>query len=172
MPTYTVHQPPPRKGETVSAPERFVFVRDGFHFWAFALTPFWLLWRRLWLAFVVYAVVGIVIGSGLKMIGAPAAVQFLGGVLLSLLIGFEAATIRRWKFSRRGWKMLGFVVGEDAEIAEQRFFAAWAKDAGKRAGETPPAPPAPSQHFAAPVRRGPPSPSDVIGLFPQPEARK
>ena len=43
MPTYTVHQPPPRKGETASAPERFVFVRDGFHVWAFVLTPFWLL---------------------------------------------------------------------------------------------------------------------------------
>ena len=28
MPTYTVHQPPARKGETTSAPERFVFVRD------------------------------------------------------------------------------------------------------------------------------------------------
>ena len=43
MPTYTVHQPPPRKGEAASAPERFVFVRDGFHFWAFLLGPLWML---------------------------------------------------------------------------------------------------------------------------------
>ena len=172
MPTFTVHQPPPRKGESVSAPERFVFVRDGFHFWAFVLTPFWLLWRRLWLAFVVYAVVGVAIGTGLKMLGAPTVLQFLGGLLLSLLIGFEAGTIRRWKLSRRGWKMLGFVVGEDVEIAEQRFFAAWVKDADKRAGETPPVAPPPEQRYATPVRRGPPSPSDVIGLFPQPETQK
>ena len=50
MPTFTVHQPPPRPGEAAIAPERFVFVRDGFHFWAFVLAPFWLLRYRLWLA--------------------------------------------------------------------------------------------------------------------------
>ena len=52
MPTYTVHEPPPRKNESVAAPERFVFVRDGFYFWAFVLAPLWLLVRRLWLALV------------------------------------------------------------------------------------------------------------------------
>ena len=30
--------------------QRFVFVRDGFHFWALLLGPLWLLWHRLWLA--------------------------------------------------------------------------------------------------------------------------
>jgi Protein of unknown function (DUF2628) len=156
MPTYTVHQPPPRHGETASAPERFVFVRDGFHFWAFVLTPFWLLRYRLWLTFTIYLAVSILLGLALRLTGALSTVQFLAGVLVALLIGFEAATLRRAKLARRGWKMLGFVVGEDAEMAERRFFAEW----GKRA--TPPAPP------AAPVRRGTPSPSDVIGLFPEP----
>ena len=33
---------------------RFAFVRDGFHFWAFLLTPFWLLRHRLWLEFIAY----------------------------------------------------------------------------------------------------------------------
>jgi Protein of unknown function (DUF2628) len=166
MPTYTVHQPPSRHGETESAPERFVFVRDGFHFWAFALTPLWLLWRQLWLAFVVYlAVAGVLVGTGLMMLGAASIIQFICSFILSLLIGFEAATIWRWTLSHRGWKMLGFVVGEDAEVAEQRFFAAWVRNADQRAGATPPAAPPPE-------RRGAPSPSDVIGLFPQPETRK
>ena len=35
-------------------PERFVFVRDGFYFWAFLLGPVWMLWRRLWLVLRVY----------------------------------------------------------------------------------------------------------------------
>ena len=70
MPTYTVHQPPPRKGETASAPERFVFVRDGFHFWAFVLAPLWLLRHRLWLAFAIYLVVSVLLGVGLLLIGA------------------------------------------------------------------------------------------------------
>jgi hypothetical protein len=159
MPTFTVHQPPPRQGEVASAPERFVFVRDGFHFWAFVLAPFWLLWRRLWLAFAIYLVASILLGIALVVIGASSTVQFLAGLLIALLIGFEAATIRRWKLTRRGWKMLGFVVGEDTEAAERRFFTEWSK----RAREAPPAPP------AAPVPRYG-TPSDVIGLFPKPGA--
>ncbi|HZL63134.1 MAG TPA: DUF2628 domain-containing protein [Pseudolabrys sp.] len=165
MPTFTVHQPPPRLGETASAPERFVFVRDGFHFWAFALAPVWLLWRRLWLAFAIYLAVSILLGIGLLLIGAGSTVQFLAGTLIALLIGFEAATFRRAKLTRRGWKMLGFVVGEDTEAAEQRFFAEWAN----RAREAPPEPPAaPEPRYTVPLRRGTPSPSDVIGLFPEP----
>jgi hypothetical protein len=160
MPTFTVHQPPPRQGETASAPERFVFVRDGFHFWAFVLAPFWLLWRRVWLAFAIYLVASILLGIGFLLVGASLTVQFFAGVLIALLIGVEASTIRRWKLTRRGWKMLGFVVGEDAEAAERRFFAEWAK----RKTETPAALP------AAPVRRGQPSSNDVIGLFPEPGA--
>jgi hypothetical protein len=65
--------------------------------------------------------------------------------------------------------MLGFVVGEDAEMAERRFFGEWSK----RAAGSPPHPPAaPEPKYPAPVRRGPPSPSDVIGLFPEPGAQR
>jgi hypothetical protein len=142
-----------------------VFVRDGFHFWAFMLAPFWLLWRRLWLAFAIYLAASILLGIGFFLIGASPTVQFFAGLLIALLIGCEASTIRRWKLSRRGWKMLGFVVGEDTEMAERWFFAEWAK----RKTETPPAPPtAPEPRYVAPMRRGTPSPSDVIGLFPEP----
>ena len=165
MPTYTVHQPPPRQGETASAPEHFVFVRDGFHFSAFLLAPFWLLWRRLWLAFAIYLVASILLGIALQLIGAPSTVHLFAGLLIALLIGFEASTIRRWKLSRRGWTMLGFVVGEDHEAAERRFFAEWSK----RVHEAPPAPlAAPEMRYTAPMRRGQPSGNDVIGLFPEP----
>ncbi len=163
MPTYTVHEPPPQPGEAASDPQRFLFVRDGFYFWAFLLAPVWLLWHRLWLAFVIYLIASILLGVGFTLIGASSTVQFFAGLLVALLIGFEAATIWRWKLTRRGWKTLGFVVGEDAEIAEQRFFAAWSN--ARRSAATAPLP---EPHYSAPVRRGPPSPSDVIGLFPEP----
>jgi hypothetical protein len=163
MPTFTVHEPPPRKTESVTAPERFVFVRDGFHFWAFVLAPVWLLVRKLWLAFLIYVVVTIAIAVGLKYVGTPSYVQTTVALVIALLVGLEAATIRRWTLTRRRWKMLGFVVGEDREIAERRFFAAWAArepvtDIIKPVEAT----------YATPVRRGAPSPSDVIGLFPEP----
>lgn len=162
MPTFTVHEPPPRKDESVTAPERFVFVRDGFYFWAFVLAPVWLFVRRLWLALLIYIVLTIIIAVGLKFAQVPAFARGICELLVALGIGFEAATIWRWTLQRRGWKTLGFVVAEDQEIAEQRFFAEWTKGAG-RTDETPAAP-----TYARPVWRGAPAPSDVIGLFPEP----
>ena len=167
MPTYTVHAPPPHHGETTSAPERFVFVRDGFHFWAFLLTPLWLLLHGLWLALVIY-----VVGYGSPAARSPSCTprraQFLAGLLIALLIGFEAPSIWRWTLTRRGWTTLGFVVGEDAEIAEQRFFSEWTR----RAVTSTAAADFTRARVSAPVRRGPPSPSDVIGLFPEPGAQR
>jgi hypothetical protein len=168
MPTYTVHAPPPREDETRSAPERFLFVRDGFYFWAFALTPLWLLLRRQWLAFAIYIVGCALIGVGLAMLRASASTQFMAWLLIALLAGFEASSIRRWTLSRRGWVTLGFVVGEDAEMAERRFFGEWSKQGAGASGN----PPISSEPKSTPVRRGPPSPSDVIGLFPEPGAQR
>ena len=161
MPTYTVHAPLPKQGEATSAPERFVFVRDGFHVWAFVLAPLWLLVHRLWLAFAGYLVVSVALGLALMLLRVSPTAQFFASLLVALLVGFEASTLWRWTLARRGWKTLGFVVGEDRDIAEQRFYAAWANRAA--------APPAglPQPQYGTPVRRGAPSPSDVIGLFPE-----
>jgi hypothetical protein len=168
MPTFTVHEPPPRKTESVSGPERFVFVRDGFYFWAFVLAPLWLLVHRLWLALLGYLVFSFAFGVTLYLIGAPSTVKALAGLLIALLVGFEAASLWRWTLARRGWKTLGFVVGEDVEIAEQRFFAQWAE----RADVTVPAFVPPEPKYDRPILRGPPSPSDVIGLFPEPGGQR
>lgn len=168
MPTYTVHAPPLRQGETMSAPERFLFVRDGFHVWAFLLAPLWLLLHRLWLAFVIYAVGYGLIGVGLALLRASANTQFLVGLLVALLVGFEASSVWRWTLARCGWTTLGFVIGENAELAERRFFAEWSKHAANAS-----APPASHEsRYSTPVRRGPLSPSDVIGLFPEPGAQR
>jgi xanthosine utilization system XapX-like protein len=159
MPTFTVHQPPPKKGETESAPERFVFVRDGFHFWAFVVAPLWLLVHRLWLALIGYLILNVAFAFVLTRINAPPSVKLVTGFLISLLVGMEAATF--WRWSLRKWKMLGFVVAEDTEMAERRFFAEWSKRVDAPL-------PAPSPKYATPIWRGAPSPSDVIGLFPEP----
>ena len=53
-PIYTVHEPPLKADETRADPERFVFVRDGFSFWAFLLAPLWMLRHRLWLVLLGY----------------------------------------------------------------------------------------------------------------------
>ena len=168
MSVYTVYEPPLKAHESVPAPERFVFVRDGFSFWAFLLTPLWLLRYRLWLAFIGYVIVAVALLVGLRLIGASAAVTTIASVLLSLLVGFEAATLRRFTLSRRGWRNVGIVIADDVESAERRFFdalvgKAWIDrsfgDAELRTS---------SPAAGVPVSRR--SASEVVGLFPQPGA--
>lgn len=165
MPTFTVHAPPRREGAAPATPERFVFVRDGFHVWAFLLAPLWLIARRLWLALVLYVVVTAAVAAGLVMLDASGEAQAIAAFVIALLVGFEASSLRRWTLTRRGWATLGFVVGEDQDSAEHRFFSQWAARGAGRAEERPPASP-PSA--VASVRRGASSGGDVIGLFPEP----
>ena len=56
MTVYTVHEPPPREGQADADTDRFVFVRDGFDFWAFLFGPLWMIWRRLWLVLLLYVI--------------------------------------------------------------------------------------------------------------------
>jgi hypothetical protein len=153
--------------DAASSPERFLFVRDGFHFWAFVLAPLWLLLHRFWLALLIYAVGYGALSFGLAFARVSSSTQLIVGLLIALLMGFEASSIWRWTLNRRGWATLGFVVAEDAEMAERRFFAEWQKHAADAPSVT-----ATEPKYSAPVRRGPPSPSDVIGLFPEPGGQR
>ena len=178
MSVYTVYEPPLKAHEFAPDPERFVFVRDGFSFWAFLLAPWWMLRHRLWLAFVCYVILAVALSVALRLIGVSAAVAIIAGALFSLLVGFEAATLRRFGLARRGWRNVGIVVGDDVESAERRFFDAWANKSwanktwdNKTGAERPSVdgvPRASSPAMGVPMARRPSS--EVIGLFPQPGA--
>jgi hypothetical protein len=93
-------------------------------------------------------------------VGASATAAIVAGLLISLLVGLEAGTLRRVTLRRRGFKEVGLVSGNDREVAERLFFATWrrdgaarpaaAGDAGPRAPQTPP----------------------VVGLFPEPGGQR
>jgi hypothetical protein len=173
MSVYTVYEPPLKAHESAPDPERFVFVRDGFSFWAFLLAPFWLLRYRLWLAFIGYVIVAIALQIALRWIGASPTVTVIVAALFSLLVGFEAATLRRFTLSRRGWRNVGLVVGDDIDSAERRFFDAWVSNAWAEKtwaerSSVGAAPRASSPAMGVPMARRPSS--EVIGLFPQPGA--
>jgi uncharacterized protein DUF2628 len=159
MPVYTVHEPPRRSDDALAHTARFVFVRDGFHWWAFLLGPLWLLRHRLWLELIAYLVLAGGIAFALPRLGVAPSAGFAALALIALLVGLEASTLRRWKLARRGYANRGIVVGDDRETAERRFFDAWVREAGGR-----PAQPAAPSPRAAPA-------SDIVGLFPQPGAR-
>ena len=168
MSIYAVYEPPLKVHESAPDPARFVFVRDGFSFWAFLLAPWWMLRHRLWLALTGYVIVVVALLVALRFVGASTTVTITAAVLLSLLVGFEAATLRRFKLSRRGWKNVGIVVGDDLESAERRFFDAWVNKSWANPSSADDAPRASSPAMGVPMARRPSS--EVIGLFPQPGA--
>jgi Protein of unknown function (DUF2628) len=167
MSSYTVHQPLIATG-ALADPYRFVFVRDGFSWAAFLLTPLWMLWHRLWLVLAIYLLLSAGVDVLLHALGAPLSAFMIVGLLLSLLAGLEAGTLRRFKLSRRRWRNVGVVTGDDLEDAERRFFDGWI-----RQGAAPRAA-APGASRSAPPVAGAVTtePAGVIGLFPEPGAHR
>src|ERR1700722_16667001 len=169
MPVYTVHAPV-TAGAGIAATDRFAFVRDGFHFWAFVLGFVWLAWHRLWLALIGWIVVIGAIDFGMTALGAGRIMMFAANVLIALLVGFEAASLQRWTLSRRNWRQLEIVVADDEESAERRFFDRWtARQRGLSndqwatdRGGPPPTRDIPGQPFSKPP---PSAQDDIIGLF-------
>ena len=94
------------------------------------------------------------------------------GLLIGVLFGLEAASLRRWTYRRRRWTNIGVVVGDDEEDAERRFLGAGVqRDADRCAG---------ARNIRRrlhacrlrPCRRVTPLRNNyVIGLFPQPGRR-
>ena len=182
MSVYTVHQPPLRSADDLVAAnlaaddfavndladtDRFVFVRDGFSWWAFLLTPLWMLRHRMWLVLTVYLLLSAGIDAALRALGASVLTIILVGVLISLFAGLEAGTLRRITLFRRGWRNVGVVSGHDAEEAERRFFDAWVRQASARRS-APPRAAAPSSAPPMTVDPSTDERSGVIGLFPEP----
>src|SRR5579863_9624145 len=100
MPVYTVHAPVASNLD-FRATDRFAFVRDGFHVWAAILGVVWLAWHRLWLAMIGWIVLMTAIDIAFVRLGFGAGLVLLVDVLLALLLGFEAASLKRWTLSRR-----------------------------------------------------------------------
>jgi hypothetical protein len=167
MSIYTVHEPPLRAAETMPDPDRFAFVRDGFSVWAFLFAVLWMLWHRLWLVLLAYVVVVVGIETALRYAGFSGPVLAIVAVFISLLVGIESSTLRRFALARRGWKNVGVVSGSDLEEAERRFFAAWTHESPVKRPNAPTGAAAPGTPATAPIPRPPPS-SGVIGLFPEP----
>ena len=171
MPVYTVHAPF-ANGADLRATDKFVFVRDGFHFWAFVFGVLWLAWNRLWLALIGWIVLMAAIDFAMVKLRLGGGTILLTDILLALLLGFEAASLKRWTLSRRRWRELDVVVADDEEAAERRFFDRWTAkqralvndQAAVDRGGPPPTREVPGQSFSKP----PPLPRDeIIGLFPE-----
>src|ERR1700761_3437083 len=172
MPVYTVHAPTAHAAD-FRATDKFVFVRDGFHFWAMVLGPLWLIWQRLWLALLGWLVLVIGLEVAVASLRGGRLAVFAVGMIIAVLMGLEASTLQRWTYSRRKWRQLDVVVADDEETAERRFFdrftggkrwSGFGPLSGDRGGQ-PPTRDVPPQRLSDP----PPLPQGgIIGLFPEP----
>jgi hypothetical protein len=143
-------------------PERAVFVRDGFHWLAFLVSVFWLLWYRLWIeaGLVFAAMVGL---SALEQVEALANIVPVLSFLLAFGLGFEAPALRMAALRRRGWREWGVVEANGGDEAAIRYLAEAGTAAAGGVIEAPvPAPPS----GPSPVRR--PGGIPALGLFHYP----
>jgi hypothetical protein len=170
MAIYTVFAPPPEPGAAAPDPLRFVFVKDGFCWPALLIPELWLLFRRMWLVFLIYLAASAAISIVGANVGGP--LPWVTLLLMHLLFALEGNALRRWKLSALGYALVGVAEGRRAD-AEMRFFSQW----------QPPALPAAPSAAAPPVQATVPAVADagtqapatvlaesgtVIGLFPAP----
>ena len=159
MVTYVVMEQPDAAD---AAPSNVVFVRDGFHWFAFLLPLVWLLWHRLWIeaglalaVTLLFSAVGEVLGSA-----------FYGsalGLLVSLYFGLEGAALRIRALTRRGWQERAAVQASNLSDAELIYFAS-SDDIDET--DTSPVEVAPSRSAALSLR--PLASGHGIGLVPYP----
>ena len=122
---YTVHEPR-RPGQGIEArADSIQFVKEGFTIWGFLFGPLWLLYNRLWIAFILTLVFMAGLAAGLVELGLGDQAPALVDILVSLIIGFEGNDILRWSLQRKGYALLGSVAGRNRLECERRFFDAW-----------------------------------------------
>ncbi|MGV3652130.1 MAG: DUF2628 domain-containing protein [Devosia sp.] len=101
-----------RPGQVEALP---VAVADGFSWPAFLFAPIWLLFNRLWLialGFIALALLFVVAG---RWMGSDAAV--IAYASLSLLVGLEAAGLRRRALRHGGHVLVAERLAPDADAA-------------------------------------------------------
>lgn len=138
--------------------ERIFFLREKFSWPALFFGPAWLLWRRLWLGLVLWSMVFAAVSFAVVRLGMGEGMLLAAFFVPSLLVAFEATTLRRRKLKRQGWRDAGVVIADNLEIAEHRFFDHWLVRAEMIA----------AAQYTSPVASASQElPAQVIGLFPE-----
>lgn len=125
MKTFSIYEPPKAASDRLDRAESLVFVKEGFTWTAMAFAPVWMLFNRLWLAFLAYLAALILIRTGAWAFNIGPATMNLAIIALHVLIGFEADSIKRLTLEWQGWNWAGTVAGRSASECERRFFDDW-----------------------------------------------
>lgn len=121
MAIFTVHVPPTPPG-VAPAPENIMFLREGFNYFAFVFGPFWLLYKRAWIAAAGWTVLLTIIGLLAWKLRVPREAISWMPLVLSTWLGFEGDRLIAWTIARRGYNESDVVIAEDADEAEALYF--------------------------------------------------
>jgi hypothetical protein len=162
MKLYSVHLP--AGAPAALALERAAFVKSGFSWSAFLVTPIWAIWRRLWLALGLW----FALLAAIAVLAAVAHIGAFGGIVLyyigAMAFGLEAERFRQSRLAATGYLLHGLALGGSVGDAEAGYFAG----RGSVVADSGPTPAAPTD------RADPPGPNvasetDLLGLFPSRE---
>ncbi|MET0528065.1 MAG: DUF2628 domain-containing protein [Microvirga sp.] len=159
MTTFTLHLPRDARPGDPAALEEAEIVKDAFSWGAFFFTFLWFFFHRLWLAGLGILVLVFAFGTALELLDVPPVAAAIAALLLQILIGLEANSLRRWTLARHGFVIADVVTAEDRDEAEAKSFARWL---GQR-------PAAARAQVSTPVPSTPRRLDPVIGLFPDAE---
>jgi hypothetical protein len=161
MAFYTVMIPPPGSGGAREEMERARLLPETFTWSAFVLTGLWLIGKKLWLATVLFALLGCVLVYARLRLGFGTESVLLAHAAIGLFLGFEGQNLIARKLARQGWRLADVVEARSLSEAERRYFER------ALAGEAQP----PRLPAIAPARPQSAGPVPVIGLFPEARGR-
>jgi hypothetical protein len=164
---YSVYEPPTQAPEIVERAERLAFVKEGFSWPAFFVPILWLLYYRMWIEFILLALVYVALQLAFGTSGPGESLVGWASLAIAVLFAFEANDLRAAALERRGYRLAGVASGRDRTAAERSFFTAWLPQQTRGAREP--------DRVTEPRREGPAATSaprgegeEVIGLFPRP----
>ncbi|QRM29610.1 DUF2628 domain-containing protein [Microvirga sp. VF16] len=160
MTTFTLHLARDARPGDPTALDESELVKDAFSWGAFFFTFLWFFYHRLWLAGIGVLILVFAFGGLMALLDVHPLAGTVAQLLLQVLIGLEANSLRRWTLARRGLPMVDAVTAEDRDEAETKAFARWLE----ARPTSLPRSPASTSILSTPRRSEP-----VIGLFPDAE---
>lgn len=171
MAFYTAYTPPDdgMGGDLNETLSQAVVLKDGFSFPAFIFTGFWLLSKKIWLGFLVFATVYVALLLAQANLGLTAAALVICQFALGIFLGLEGHHLLGQKLLAKGWKLADVVEARNHDEAERRFFErALASDTA--ADTSHPVQPK-LQPAAQSLFHARPAGHQVIGMFPEGSSR-
>lgn len=114
---YSVHFKPAHGRQN----EDLIFIAEGFSFWAFVLSPFWMLYHRLWKLTALFIALNISAVLLTQTLGLDEISVGIAQMGVQIWVGFAAHDYWREALTRRGYIQLSMVSGENEMRAQQRF---------------------------------------------------